>query len=213
MDAHLDATLRDGTRVRCRQVRPTDREAFARAFERLSPRARELRFHTPMHRLSAQQLRYLTDVDGHDHVAWVAASLDEPGLPVVGVARFIRLRDEPEVAEAAVTVVDDHQGRGLGTLLLGLLTESARRHGVERFRSYVLDRNPGMLAVFDRLGAVRELEDHGVWRVDVTVPSGPDELRSGPAGRMLRAAARAEHVPYFHLLRAVFGPDPPAGDA
>lgn len=195
------ATLRNGVEVCCRPLRPTDRETLRDGFARLSPRSRYLRFHAAIDHLTEAQLDHLTDVDGHDHVAWVAFATDDEGDERgVGVARYIRLVDEPEVAEAAVTVVDSHQGLGLGTLLLGLIVRSARANGVERFRSYVLAENVDMLALFDQLGADRVLEDDGVWRVDLPVPATADRIAESPAGRVLRRVARSRERLGFRLL-------------
>jgi len=132
-----DAVLDDGTRVRLRAVRPDDKELLARAFGKLSAETRYRRFFSAKDRLSEAELKYLTEVDGRDHLA-IGATCDGEG---VGIARFVRLRDRPDVAEAAIVVVDDKQGRGLGRLLLARLAQAARERGVTRFRSDVLSRN------------------------------------------------------------------------
>lgn len=62
--------------------------------------------------LTEAELDYLTNIDYQDHFAWTAFALDDPGQPGIGVARFIRLVERPEAAEAAVTVIDAYQGRG-----------------------------------------------------------------------------------------------------
>ena len=80
---------------------------------------------TGISELGDGDLRYLTEVDQHDHVALVAFDGDD----LVGVARFVR-RDGTDSAEAAVTIVDEWQGRGLGTALANLLAERAREEGV-----------------------------------------------------------------------------------
>src|SRR5947207_6557708 len=48
----------------------------------------------------------LTEIDYHDHMAWVALDPPGPGFLGVGVGRYARPAEEPAVAEAAVTVVD-----------------------------------------------------------------------------------------------------------
>ena len=70
---------------------------------------------TPIAELSESQLRYLTEVDHDDHEALIA--FDAATGDGVGVARFVRLEDDPTSAEAAITVIDEWQGRGLGTAL------------------------------------------------------------------------------------------------
>lgn len=184
--------LRDGTRVLLRPIVPADRVRLEEGLRRLSDRSRRLRFHGAVRELTDAQLTYLTEVDQADHVAWVALDEDHPEKPGVGVARFVRVTDEPTVAEAAITVADEYQGRGAGTLLLGLLAGLAHRHGVRVFRNYVMAENDVMLDLFAELGGRREVEAPGVYRVDLPLP-GPDEaLPDSPAGRAFHAAARRE---------------------
>ena len=81
--------------------------------------------------LSAAELRYFTDIDHHDHEALGALNLaDGRG---VGIARYVRDAKDPQAAEIAVTIIDDWQGRGLGTELLAQLSNRARSEGVRRF--------------------------------------------------------------------------------
>ncbi len=185
-------TLRDGTRVLMRQIRASDRARLIDGLARLSPASRYLRFHASIDHLSEAQLDELTQVDHHDHDAIVAIDLDRPDSPGVGVARFIREPYEPEVAEAAITVADEYHGLGAGTMLLGALASRARDEGIEVFRSYVLDGNPGMLEVFDHLGAHREREADGLWRVDLAVPEDDSEVPASGAGRAFLELAREE---------------------
>jgi GNAT superfamily N-acetyltransferase len=139
-------TLADGTRVELRLVQPDDAELLREGFERLSMRSRFKRFHAPKSRLSEYEVRYLTAVDGEEHLALGAVGQDAEGREAgLGIARFIRLAQAPEVAEAAITVVDTAQGKGLGRILLDRLTEAARERGVERFECRIL---PGNVAMF-----------------------------------------------------------------
>jgi GNAT superfamily N-acetyltransferase len=66
------------------------------------------------------------------------------------VARFVRDVADPDVAEVSVAVVDDHQGRGLGAVLLRAAAERARQEGVRRFRATVLADNTPMLRLIRR---------------------------------------------------------------
>ncbi|MFU8839895.1 MAG: GNAT family N-acetyltransferase [Nitriliruptoraceae bacterium] len=210
---HRRTTLRDGTPVLLRQIRPEDRERLAEGLRRLSRASRYLRFHTDVDSLSDRQLAYLTDVDHVDHEALVALDLDATEVPGVGVARYIRDPYERHVAEAAVTVADEYHGRGAGTLLLGALSARAREHGVEVFRNYVLASNQSMLEIFDALGGVRERESDRLWRVDLALPEREGDLPDSPAGRAFMAAAKQGHrlsslFPPIWRRRA--GPEPHA---
>ena len=184
--------LRNGVPILLRQIRPEDRSRLAEGMRWLSPASRYLRFHEVLEDLSDEQLDYLTDVDHVDHEAIVALDPADPDVPGIGVARYIREPREPTVAEAAVTVADDYQATGAGTLLLGALAARARANGIEVFRNYVLDGNTQMLEVFDHLGADRQLETDGLWRVDLAVPEEEAQLPDSPAGRAFVEIARGE---------------------
>jgi RimJ/RimL family protein N-acetyltransferase len=188
-----EVRLRDGSPVLLRQIRPEDRDQLAEGVARLSPSSRYLRFQRNIDALTDTQLDYLTDVDHHDHEAIVALDRRHPERPGVGVARYIREPYEPTVAEAAITVADEYHGQGAGTLLLGALAARARAAGIEVFRSYVLDGNVAMLEVFDNLGAVRERETDGLWRVDLDVPADEADLPRSGAGRAFADAAHEQH--------------------
>lgn len=152
---------------------------------------------SPMGAFSQSQLRYLTEVDYDDHFAWVAFAADDPAHPGIGVARYIRDHDDPEVAEPAVAIVDDFQGRGLGTLLLDMLGVTAVEHGVRRFRAYVLRDNQPMREMLEARRARFEFDEPGVLRADVPLPTeakarallSRDLLRSAQEG----AVARERH--------------------
>jgi GNAT superfamily N-acetyltransferase len=133
-----------------RPLVPDDRESYLEAFATLSPTTRYLRFAGPKPRLSSSELRYLVDVDHVDHEALVAYQC-ENGRPV-GVARFVRSVDDPRVAEAAITVLDAWQGRGIGPQLLDRLTERAVQLGVATLRAEVLRTNGRALRMLRQAG-------------------------------------------------------------
>jgi RimJ/RimL family protein N-acetyltransferase len=131
--------LRDGSHVLIRPVRSTDAPLLADGFTRLSATSRWMRFLTPKKELSPAELRYLTDLDHHDHEA--LGALDHGNGRGVGVARYIRHAGDPYAADIAVTIVDDWQGRGLGTELLARLSDRARQEGIHRFTALVAAEN------------------------------------------------------------------------
>src|SRR5271169_1008703 len=149
-EVHVTEKLRDGSEVDIRRLQPGDAPLLADAFEQLSYESRRLRFIGPKPSLSSRELAYLTDVDGHNHEALGAS--DHVSGRGVGVARFIRLTDEPEVAEVAVTVIDAWQRRGLGTLLLEHLSDQARSQGITHFSALIASDNTGVLEVLRRAG-------------------------------------------------------------
>lgn len=130
----------DGTQLYVRHVRPSDKDLLAKAWLELSEESQRRRFLAPKPRLTGGDLRYLTEIDGHDHVALIALRLHEPHR-LVGVARYVRLEDDPETAEVAVTITDPMQGKGVGKQLGILLADEARDRGVKRFRASMLSDN------------------------------------------------------------------------
>lgn len=162
------AFLDDGTRVIFRLIRPTDKEMLARGFGELSERSRYERFLSPVKRLSETQLRYLTEVDHQNHSAWVAIALAGDRQRGLGVGRWVRVPDESEVAEVAVTVIDAFHNLGIGRTLLYLCTTSAHAKGIRALRAMVLSDNRATLRMFEMMGATR-----GKWRsgaIELTVP-------------------------------------------
>jgi RimJ/RimL family protein N-acetyltransferase len=139
MPASAPVLLRDGSRVLIRPVRPSDAVLLAEGFTRLSERSRRMRFLGRKHTLTEADLRFYTDVDHHNHEA--LGALDQARGGGVGIARYIRDREDPEAAEIAVTIVDDWQGRGLGIELMDRLSERARQEGICRFTAMVAADN------------------------------------------------------------------------
>jgi len=183
----MDAiTLRDGSTLAVRPIEPGDKEDLAQGFEGLSDDSRYKRFLSPTPHLSDAQLRYLTEVDHHDHEALVALA-DSGAGP--GVARFVRLPDEPGSAEVAVAVRDDWQGRGVATGLLRLLAARAREEGVERFTATALASNHAVIDLLEELGPARVVPGAN-GTVEMQVELAPDERDGSPLRRALRSAAR-----------------------
>jgi RimJ/RimL family protein N-acetyltransferase len=168
--------LRDGSKVAIRQVRSTDAALLADGFARLSERSRQLRFLGVKNHLTVAELRYLTDVDHHDHEALGALSRDGRG---VGVARFIRDTEDPGSAEVAITIVDKWQGRGLGTKLLELLSDRARHEGVARFTAAVAADNIASSKLVRNAGGVLISSQRAVHEYEIRLMPWGDEHLGG----------------------------------
>ena len=138
------------------------------AFKRLSEQTRKLRFAGGVNTLSDSQLDYLASLDNIDRLAWCAHEVGDNMITGAGIARYVRLPDEPDIAEFAITIVDAYQGRGLGAVLLGHLIDSARENGIRILRGYVLPGNSAMIRLSKRFDAQVEHEDSFL-RVDIAV--------------------------------------------
>lgn len=192
----IETTLMDGGRALFRPLSPDDRWRLQAGFDRLSTNARYFRFGRHVDRLSDEEWDHLLDVDGVDHLAWVGIDPDHPDEPGLGVARCIREPYDRHAAEAAITVAEGQRGRGIGTILLGILANHALSVGITEFRNYVLAENVDMLAVFEALGGHVTTEGP-VIRIDLPLRDDPDVLSegrlppTGPAARVFRAFARS----------------------
>jgi GNAT superfamily N-acetyltransferase len=173
-------TLADGGRVRIRPLLPADRDELARGYVALSPEARRLRFFSAPDHLSPRLLDYLMAVDQRDRAALVAFVIDDDGdhgehhEHGVGIARYVRDRDDPTCAEVAVTVLDPYQQRGIGTTLLRRLAEVARHNGIRTATASVMWENRELLDGLRALGAEITRGEPGVASVRISM-SDPDE--------------------------------------
>ena len=148
--------LTDGASILVRPIRAEDKRLLEDGLRHLSPESVQRRFLTPKSSFSRSELRYLTEVDGRDHVALVAedparmhllepsADGGDPSQPsrrLIAVGRFVRLHDDPEAAEVAIVVADHWQRRGVGSVMTELLAEEARRLGIRRFTATTASDN------------------------------------------------------------------------
>jgi RimJ/RimL family protein N-acetyltransferase len=137
--------LRDGSTVTIRPLSPADGEALVRFHDGLSPESLYRRFLSSHPRISPAEVEHFTHLQHPDRVAYMA----EEGGEIVGVGRYDRQGDGAEVAFA---VADDHQGRGIATILLAALAGCATHHGIHTFFAEVLSENSAMLRVFRDAG-------------------------------------------------------------
>lgn len=149
------AVLADGTEVELRPVGPDDKPLLEQGMTMLSPASRRLRFMSPVENLSRSQLAYLTEIDQESHMAWGVTAGGQP----VAVGRLVRLATSPEVAEIAITVVDEWQRRGIGQILVRILAEIGRSVGIQRFAFEALPENKGIVRLLGRFGAIHEFRE------------------------------------------------------
>jgi GNAT superfamily N-acetyltransferase len=133
-----------------RDIRPEDKQALVRFHERLSPESRYRRYHAAKNELTAGDLRYLTEVDGHRHVAVVAEGADGE---FAGVARSVAIDEAGRSAELAIVVRDDIQAAGVGAQLVAELQRRAAREGFGHLVAEVQADNHRALRFFQGLGA------------------------------------------------------------
>jgi len=182
--------LRDGTSVRVRSIRPDDRERLAALFGRLSAQSVYYRFFGAKKRLSDDELRRFTELDGVERAAVVATLRRDGDEQIIGVARYAVGATRTR-GDVAFTVEDAWQGKGVGTLLLEHLAAWARANGVTEFEADVLGENNRMLQVFGESGfRVKRSIEGGIFHVRFPTDDTP-ALREAHDRREHRAAAES----------------------
>jgi RimJ/RimL family protein N-acetyltransferase len=148
-------TLRDGSAVRVRPIRPDDEPRLVALYERLSRHTAYQRFFTVLRRLPPDWYHLFANVDYRTRLALVAERDTAAGVQLVGVGRY-EPSEEPDTAEVAFVVEDGWQGRGLGGILLEAVLGAAEARGIRRFRAYVLADNHRMLRLLHTRTRVEE---------------------------------------------------------
>jgi RimJ/RimL family protein N-acetyltransferase len=167
--------LTDGSTLRIRAIHPDDRYRFAEAFEQFakSPDSVHFRFHGFKRSLSQSEAIGMTRVDFVDHVALVATFGADSESPLIGVGRYIVCSPpRRHRAEVAFAVLDEHQGKGIGSLLLRHLATIGRTQGLRELQAEVLTDNHQMIGVLEGSGfPIQRSTEFGVARVLLTIDS------------------------------------------
>jgi RimJ/RimL family protein N-acetyltransferase len=154
-------SLRSGRQVVIRPIRADDGPRLRAAYDRLSPESKYRRFLAPKPHLTSADTDYLVHIDGENHVALVAIATQDPER-LLGVARFVRSPEDPELAELAVVVGDPFQQEGLATALLTRLRRVATERGIKRWWATMLTSNePARRLVQGTAGRPTHAAQHG----------------------------------------------------
>jgi RimJ/RimL family protein N-acetyltransferase len=147
----------DGQRITIRPILPQDDAVTKAFFQALSARSRQNRFLHAFRDVPDDLLTDLIHVDYSTHLALIAEVFSSGREIAIGEARYVVSQDGKS-AEFAVSIADDWQGRGLGTLLLCRLIKSARKAGVEKITGETLASNMAMLHLAHKAGFSHELD-------------------------------------------------------
>jgi acetyl coenzyme A synthetase (ADP forming)-like protein len=209
-----DALLRDGGSIHLRALRPDDKPRLLELFYRLSAQSVYFRFFRAKTRLTDEELRYFTELDFVRHVALVATLWEQGEEHIIAVGRYMGLDDGSGPctrAEVAFAVADDHQGRGIGPLLLEHLAVIARTHGITEFAADVLGENNRMLRVFETSGfQIERSIDAGVFHVSFATKE-TEQVRVAEFQRERQAAAQSMRAFLHPRSVAVVGASRRAG--
>jgi acetyl coenzyme A synthetase (ADP forming)-like protein len=207
----VEEILRDGGSIHIRAIRPDDRARLVEHFHRLSARSVHFRFLAAKRRLNEAELDAFTRPDFVRHIALVATLRAAGAERIIGVGRYHVEDDAPAAAEVAFAVADEHQGRGIGTLLLEHLLHIARGRGITEFRADVLGENNQMLEVFRHTGLrVTAATDAGVMHLSFPTAE-TEESRTAAEARARQAAAESVRALLAPRSVAIVGASTRAG--
>lgn len=150
-----EITLRDGSRLRLRPIRPEDQDRLSAFYDGLSRHTAYQRFFAVMKRLPPDWAHFLANVDYERRLALIAEHGTPEAPELIGVARYEQT-DQVDTAEIAFVIQDGWQGRGLGTQMLDALLAAGEARGIRRFRAYVLAGNMRMIDLLVRFTDVQE---------------------------------------------------------
>jgi acyl-CoA hydrolase/GNAT superfamily N-acetyltransferase len=158
-------TLKDGTQLLLRPIKPTDERLEQDLLYSLSDQSVYLRFFSLMNAFPHERVQYYTTVDYDEHMAIVVIVETNGEEQMIGVGRYIKEKDS-DLAELALLVHDDWQGKGVGTMMHDYLEQIARSRNIGGFKGEVLEQNKRALHLFTRLGRKAKTEyDQGVYTV------------------------------------------------
>jgi RimJ/RimL family protein N-acetyltransferase len=156
LQAHVPLQARDGRDVQVRHMRRDDAELLERMFYRLSSETRWRRFFMPLDNIDPDQVRRetvrLATIHPEREVALLATAQEEGREEIVAVARYGRVGDNSECAEASIVVRDDYQSAGLGCQLFDLLVQVGLARGVHHVILLTHADNTGMIGLIHHLG-------------------------------------------------------------
>ena len=143
--------LHDGTALFFRPIKPTDEKMLRDMCYACSEKSIAFRFFKNVKTFPHEFIQEFSNVDLSKDMAIVGLTQGTGGEEIVGVGRYYFIESNNR-AEVSFLVRDDWQAKGIGTYLLNLLTEIAKKRGIKGFDAVMLADNQHMLSVFHNSG-------------------------------------------------------------
>jgi acetyltransferase len=144
-------TMKDGTQVTLRPIRPEDEPIESEMIKGLTERTSRLRFFQPLKDITHELMIRYTQID-YDREMAIIAELNENGKEKM--AGVVRLIADPynDSAEFAILVADEYQNKGLGNKLTDYVFDIARKKGVRRIYAEIMTENYAMIHILKKRG-------------------------------------------------------------
>jgi len=164
-------TLKDRTKAFFYFLDYGCKDCITEGLNLLSTSSKRYRFNFSFKQFSKQELEYLTHIDNKNHVAIGCRFLNntETNFPGMGIGRYIRLPKKQDTAEIAITVLDEYQNKGLGTILFCLLARYALQNNISYFGGYVQNDNQAMLKLFNKFNSRAVTKGHSLSYLEIAL--------------------------------------------
>ncbi len=165
-------TMKDGTQVTIRPIRPEDEPLMVKFHETLSERSVYFRYFHAMRlnqRIAHERLTRICFIDYSREIGLVIVRKDQitGEQEILAVGRLIKVPGLKD-GEFALLVSDNWHHRGLGIELLKRLVEIGREEKMVRIYGDILPENRDMLRICDKLGFQRHYsEEKGVITAEI----------------------------------------------
>ena len=151
-------TLRGGSTVLMRPIRPEDEPAHRDLFRAFSNEDMRFRFFGLVRELPHSQMARYTQIDYDREMAFIATDPEEStDTKTLGVVRVVADPDNTE-AEFAIIVRSDMKRQGLGHALMEKVIDYCRDRGTEAIVGQVLLDNHRMLKLAETLGFTKHYD-------------------------------------------------------
>lgn len=162
-------TFPDGTEIGIGLAGPEDEQRLVRGFNMLSLQTKFYRFHYGKNKLTQKDKNYLLNIDNYNHLALGAVDLNGSADIGIGLIRYIRDKNDPSKAEAALTVIDEYQNKGIGTFLLNELLPFARKNNVKILTNYIMKENAPMLKILEKFDCKIKEESGDLYLIELNI--------------------------------------------
>lgn len=148
-----DLEWRGKSHIRLGSVLPNNKDQISRSLRDLSAESIRNRFLGSKKEFSPAELEYLSNLDGTSHYAIGIEEREKP-FRGIAIARMVRSASESSEAEIAITIIDEYQGIGLGTLLIRIMVLAAAERSISRLCFTFLPQNEGIIKLINKIGSV-----------------------------------------------------------
>ncbi|MCL5026329.1 MAG: acetyl-CoA hydrolase, partial [Chloroflexi bacterium] len=151
-----------GIKIFVRPVKASDERLMQEYLYNLSERSIYLRFFQRLKAFPHELAHEMVNVDYNDKMGIIATTGTADAERIVGAAHWI-LDVNQNMAEAAFSVADPLQHRGIGMYLGHLLVRLAKERGIRGFTASTLSENIPMRRIFEHLAAENDSSLHATY--------------------------------------------------